>query len=148
MKSLTVYLDTSVIGGVFDDEFSVYSKALMDRITSGDVNAFVSDITISEISKAPDFVRDFFDSIMPFLVVLKVDDEVLGLAESYLKEKIVGKRYFEDSLHIACATVHNLDVLLSWNFKHIVNLNKIVRFNAVNVVNGYKPLHIYSPMEV
>ena len=74
--------------------------------------------------------------------------EVEELARAYLARKILSERFSDDARHIACATVAEADVLVSWNFKHIVNLQKIRLFNAVNIELGYKPIEIYSPMEV
>ena len=89
-----------------------------------------------------------FESYKEKLEFVSVTGEIEELAENYIKEKIVTEKYYEDALHIACATVYQLDLLISWNFKHIVNFNRIIQFNAVNLKNGYKTLQIFSPMEV
>jgi hypothetical protein len=80
--------------------------------------------------------------------VVEVSDEALSLVESYTGRGVLGPRFFNDMLHIALATIAEVDVLVSWNFKHIVRLDKIRLFNAVNLEQGYKPLVIYSPREV
>ena len=77
-----------------------------------------------------------------------VNEEMIKLAEKYMEQKIVSENYYSDALHIAVATVIGVDVLVSWNFKHIVNLNKIKMFNSVNLKEGYNILEIRSPREV
>ena len=77
-----------------------------------------------------------------------VSDEMIKLAEKYLELKIVSENYYGDALHIAIATVLCVDLLVSWNFKHIVNLNRIKLFNSVNLREGYGILEIRTPMEV
>lgn len=80
--------------------------------------------------------------------VLTVDESALGLAEEYQKHGILTPNFYDDGLHIALATVAEADLLVSWNFKHIVRFDKIRLFNAVNIEFGYKPLQIFSPREV
>ena len=79
---------------------------------------------------------------------LPVSTEALDLLSKYSDRKILGARFQNDMLHIAIATIAEVDVLVSWNFRHIVRLDKIRLFNAVNIELGYKPLTIYSPREV
>ena len=74
--------------------------------------------------------------------------ESLDLLSKYRERKILGPKFQNDMLHIALATIANVDVLVSWNFRHIVRLDKIRLFNSVNIECGYKPLMIYSPREV
>lgn len=148
MKKLKVYIDTSVIGGCFDEEFLECSNKLMNEIISGEKIGVISDITIREIEKAPDFVKNYFETIINKLEILEETEEVANLAKAYMKEKILGEKFFNDALHVAFASANQIDVLVSWNFKHIVNYNKINLFNAINLKNGYPTLHIYSPMEV
>ena len=77
-----------------------------------------------------------------------MNEEVVLLANKYLEEGIIGEKYRSDCQHIAIATIFNIDVLVSWNFKHIVNLNKIKQFNSINLREGYKELEIRSPKEL
>ncbi|MBK8553994.1 MAG: PIN domain protein [Ignavibacteria bacterium] len=148
MKKTKIYLDTSVIGGCFDEEFSEDSIHLIEQIITGDRIGVISDITENEVSKAPAKVRDHFDSYKQILEILKTNSQVEDLAGIYLKEKIVNEKFRNDCLHIAYSTVFQIDLLVSWNFRHIVNYDKIIRFNSVNLKNGYQPLQIYSPREV
>lgn len=148
MKKLKIYLDTSVIGGSFDEEFKEYSIRLIENLKNNKIIGVVSEITIRELENAPDFVKNDFESYEERLEIVELTEEIKGLAENYIKDKIITEKYYEDALHIACATVYQVDLLVSWNFKHIVNFNKINQFNAVNLKNGYKSLQIFSPMEV
>lgn len=80
--------------------------------------------------------------------LIEADNNARDLADKYLKEKIVTARYKSDALHIAVATIHKVDVMVSWNFKHIVNLNRIRQYNSVNLKYGYSLIEIRSPMEI
>ena len=148
MKKLKIYLDTSVIGGCFDDEFALDSKNLLNEIIGNQKYGVISEVTLRELLEAPPEVKNFFSSIQKNLEVVQVNEEADILSEAYLKEKIVSRKFKDDTLHIAIATVNKVDILVSWNFKHIVNYNKIILFNSVNIRNGYPPLQIFSPREV
>lgn len=149
MKTLRIYIDTSVIGGCFDAEFDVWSNALFEDFRSKRYIAVISDVTAAEIEPAPEFVRALHRSLLaPPTEVLQTDREVLDLVTRYAERSVLGKRFLNDMLHIALATIAEVDVLVSWNFKHIVRFDKIRMFNAVNMEQGYKPLTIYSPREV
>mgnify|MGYP001589471964 CR=1 FL=1 len=148
MKKLKIYLDTSVIGGSFDDVFKEHSIRLIQHLKNDKFVGIISEITIRELENAPDFVKKDFETYKTKLEMIVVTEEIKELAENYIKDKIVAEKYYEDALHIACATVCQVDLLVSWNFKHIVNFSRIVQFNAENLKNGYKPLQIFSPMEV
>lgn len=80
--------------------------------------------------------------------MLAVGDEALRLSALYQSRGVLTPRFGNDMPHIALATISDVDVLVSWNFKHIVRLDKIRLFNAINLEQGYKPLTIYSPREV
>ena len=81
-------------------------------------------------------------------VFLELTEEAVNLSEIYISHGALPPKFRNDLLHIALATVANVDVLVSWNFKHIVRLEKIRIFNAVNLELGYKTLQIHSPQEV
>lgn len=149
MRIQKVYVDTSVIGGCFDPEFKTWSCALFQDFKKRNFIPVVSEITAAEIEDAPLSVRKQYQTLLDFdCVVLSVDEYVIELAEVYQKRKILTPKYFDDGLHIAIATINKIDILVSWNFKHIVHYDKIRLFNAVNLEIGYKPIEIYSPMEV
>ena len=149
MKKLRIYLDTSVIGGCFDDEFNEYSNKLFETFLSSINIAIISSTTLSELANAPLKVREKVTEIpQGCYEEIFVSSEMNSLADAYIGEKIVTPKYFDDALHIAIATVLKVDLLVSWNFKHIVNFEKISRFNAVNVREGYGHLEIRTPRDV
>ena len=149
MKQQRLYFDTSVFGGVFDEEFQEASKQLFERVFNGYILCVYSEITESELLNAPKQVRDFFKSLPPeSLEKIEITDELLTLATNYLDEKVVGQTSFDDCLHIAAATVNKVDILVSWNFKHIVNIYRIRGYNSVNIRLNYSNLEIRSPKEI
>ena len=145
---LRVYVDTSVVGGYFDDEFEDATKLFFDRIFDKDFLVYFSAVSEAEISLAPDFVKELKLKIPADCYrFLELDEESRILAETYINEKILGKSSLDDAYHIALATVNRLDVLVSWNFKHIVNFDKIKLFNSINLRMGYPMIDIRSPKE-
>lgn len=80
--------------------------------------------------------------------VIEYSEEIGNLRDAYLKAEVVGPGSKFDAEHIAAASVAEVDFAVSWNFKHIVHYEKISGYQAVNLLNGYKPIHIYSPKEV
>ncbi len=146
---IKVYVDTSVFGGCFDAEFEEWSNRLIEEFKAGFKVLVVSDLTLKELEGAPPDVRNLVEEIPEEdreYVVL--NDEARGLARHYIEEGVVSEGYLVDAQHIAIATVSRVDVLVSWNFKHIVNLSKIRLYNSVNLKYGYPLLEIRSPREV
>ena len=149
MKKLRVYIDTSVVGGYFDAEFEEWSRALVNDFRSSKYQAVVSNVVSKEIDAAPEFVQALYAEMLSWPAeIVTVDEEALSLVSQYKEHGVLSNRFLEDMLRIALATIAEVDVLVSWNFKHIVRLDKIRLFNAVNLEQGYKPLTIYSPREV
>ena len=146
-----LYLDTSVFGGVFDvtEGFDVDSRRVIDAFLNGRAILLYSITSETELSKAPDHVRTVFDSIpSEYKVLLPDSDNVAELSQAYLDSGIVGPRWLDDTLHIAFATVAGADAIISWNFKHIVRLDRIKEYNRVNLEKGYDVLTILSPTDV
>lgn len=149
MRILKIYLDTSVIGGCFDEDFAVESNTLLDQIKNGKYIAVISDMTLKELELAPDKIKGVLKEIpSKNLIEIAITKEVIDLANKYISEKVIPQWCEADALHIATATYHNSDLLLSWNFKHIVNVTRIMGYNSVNLREGYKTLEIRSPKEV
>jgi hypothetical protein len=149
MKQLRVYVDTSVIGGCFDPEFAQWSNALLRDFEMGFFRPVLSKAVEAEILSAPEQVREKYADLLALgAEFLPVTNEADELVARYLERGILNVRFRGDMLHIALATVFDVDVLVSWNFKHIVKLQKIQLFNAVNLEQGYKAIQIYSPREV
>ena len=145
---LRVYIDTSVIGGCLDEEFSPWSNILFEEFKAGLKIPVVSDITMQEIEMAPLEVQKVVESVSDKLESVLLDREAAVLAKAYLDEKIITDKYLLDAQHIALASIEKVDVLVSWNFKHIVNLNRIRLYNSVNLKKGYALIDIRSPREV
>lgn len=143
-----IYIDTSVFGGYFDPEFSEYTKPLFDRIFAEELILLFSATTQEELINAPQevktFVKQFRTSQSEYL---EINFDIIQLANEYISNNVVGKTSFADCLHIATASYYHADYLVSWNFKHIVNVNRIIGYNSINIRNGYKPLEIRSPRE-
>jgi predicted nucleic acid-binding protein len=143
-----IYIDTSVFGGYFDEEFSEYTIPLFDRIENGEFTVLFSPVTQDELENAPEKVKELVKSLKSVNTeFLETNDEVYDLAMNYIEEKVVGKTSFADCLHIALATINRADFLLSWNFKHVVNIQRIRGYNWINIKNGYKELEIRSPRD-
>lgn len=143
------YLDTSVFGGVFDIGFDEATLQLFERIKLGEITCIYSELTKTELVKAPKRVRSFFIDL-PKISMEKVEitNEILTLAAKYVEEKVVGETSLDDCIHIATATVHRADILVSWNFKHIVNVYRIRGYNSINLRMNYPSLEIRSPKEI
>lgn len=147
MQPIRVYADTSVFGGILDEEFAEATGLFLDRVSRGEFTLVVSMLVWLELARAPPAVRDQFERIGRITTV-PVSAEVETLADAYLAAGILGKACRVDALHVAAATVGGADLILSWNFRHIVNYSRIRRYNAVNALNGYRSVEIRSPAEV
>ena len=149
MKKLRVYLDTSVIAGCLDDEFSLKSNQLMEAIKQEKFILLMSDIIVSELINSPQAVKDILLSIPQRVIeVVKITPEVLQLRDAYINEGVVTSKSINDATHVAAATIARADAIISWNFKHIVRLDKMKGYNQINLLNGYGILTIISPLEV
>jgi len=149
VKRLRIYADTSVFGGCFDDEFQRISRQFFAEVASGRFIAVISTVTTRELLFAPEEVRKVLTDLPADQVEeIVIDEEVLSLRDAYLAAGVVGPASEADAEHIAAATVAEADLLVSWNFKHIVHFDKIRGFNGVNRLQGYRELEIYSPREV
>jgi predicted nucleic acid-binding protein len=148
MKNIRVYADTSVFGGVFDDEFKRASTVFFEQVKSNLFKVHISPIVRKEISLAPQQVQDFYTEILPLTKIIDISEEALNLRDSYLNANIVSKKYSNDALHVALATTSGCSIIVSWNFKHIVHFEKVALYNAINTSEGYQQIAIYSPLEV
>jgi rRNA-processing protein FCF1 len=149
MKKQRVYIDTSVIGGCFDDEFAVWSNGLFEDFRNGLFQPVLSKVVAIEIEKAPESVKDKFSDLIEYgAEILETTSEIRELAGMYLKRGILSEKCLDDLLHIATATIANVDMLVSWNFNHIVHYDRIRMFNGVNLELSYKPIAIHTPREV
>ncbi len=144
-----IYIDTSIVGGFFDEEFKEATIQLFDRFENRELIFVVSDLLDLELINAPKQVRNLLLKY-PADNFERVDltEEAIELADKYISEKVVGKTSREDCRHIALATINKVDVLASWNFKHIVNLDRIKGYNSVNLRLGYSIIEIRSPKDL
>lgn len=149
MSRLRIYIDTSVIGGCLDPEFAEPSVRLFERFRSRRDTAVLSTATTRELEGAPQAVRRIVESLPTGAVEwLTETEEVTTLADAFVAARVVPEGCEGDALHIAYATVHGVDVLVSWNFKHMVNLTRIRKYNALSLLHGYRALEIRTPLEI
>jgi len=149
MKKQRIYIDTSVVGGCLDDEFREESCALFEMARRGEVVLLTSTILFTELEDAPPPVQDTLRSL-PRSAIEDVAEgsESERLRDLYVEAGVVGESSLDDAHHVALAVVSRADVIVSWNFKHIVNLSRIRGYNAVNIREGYSPVEIRTPKEV
>ncbi len=149
MKRLRIYIDTSVVGGCLDKLFAIESRALMEMARRGEVTLLVSDLLVIELARAPEEVQAIYGGLPEAaLEPVYQTEESERLRDLYLSDGVVGAGSKEDAHHVALATVASADVIVSWNFRHIVHFEKIRGFNAVNLREGYSPIEIRSPREL
>jgi predicted nucleic acid-binding protein len=144
-----IYIDTSIVGGYFDGEFAEATIALFERLKKKAAVFVVSEVLYAELANAPMQVQNLLDEYNDdCFEYAPLSEEAKELANAYLAEKVVGATSLEDCQHIAIATLCKVDVLASWNFKHIVNLTRIKGYNAVNLKMGYITLEIRNPKDL
>jgi hypothetical protein len=142
-------MDTSVFGGVYEPEFERESGLLFNMVKEGQIICLYSDFVEDELVDAPPRVRDCLEDL-PYNNKEKVivTPEVMKLAQAYIDEEVIGGTNFIDCTHIAAATIYMADVLVSWNFKHIVGISRVSDYNFINIERGYRMLNIRSPREI
>ena len=145
---MKVYADTSVFGGVFDEEFAEPSKEFFAEVESGRFTLVVSAVVQAEITSAPDEVQEFFQRVVANASIAELTQEVLELRNAYLRAGVVTTKSIDDAAHVALATVAGCRMIISWNFKHIVHFQKIPKYNAVNALEGHRAIDIFSPSQI
>lgn len=154
MRKLKLYLDTSVWNFYYADdaiEKMEITRQFFENIKSGNYQIYSSSVTIREIYNADDKTISELLALMKKYppIMLEVNDEIDELADIYIGEGVITEKKRDDALHIAIATVYEMDALISWNYRHLANLNKKEKIRAVNIVHGYlKDLEMITPMEV
>ena len=149
MKQQRIYIDTSIVGGFFDEVFEKETKLLFQRLENKEIVFVISEVLTEELEGAPEWVRTLLDNYSEdHFERVPLTVEARELANKYIAENVVGKTSLDDCRHIALATIHRVDVLASWNFKHIVNLARIRGYNGVNLKNGYPTIEIRNPKEL
>jgi len=149
VRRFRAYVDTSVFGGLHDEEFAEVTARFFKRVARGEFIILVSRLTSVELEDAPAHVSRTLDELSPDqLEPVELGREVSDLASDYVRAGVLGVGSMDDAIHVAAATVAGADLILSWNFRHIVSFDRIRGFNSVNVRNGYRPMTILSPREV
>ena len=147
--TIRVYTDTSVLGGCEDEEFAEHSVRLMEDFVRGERILVLSNLTVQELAAAPAEVRSRLAGVPEaHIETLQLDAEARELAEAYIAAGVITAKMRADAQHIAIATVARVDVRVSWNVKHIVNLQRIHGYNSVNLRKGYPMMEIRTPREV
>jgi len=126
------------------------TRKLFEQIKKGIYECYISDVVLAEVEKAEEEIKNRLKSLIVEyeLKVLRVDEEVIALFEKYVEANIIPAKYENDILHIAVSVVNELDVILSWNFEHIVKLKTKNEVNGINLLLGYRQIQIATPMEV
>jgi len=149
VRRIRVYVDTSVFGGTQDEEFREASDLFLDRVRRGEYRILISEVTYGELEGAPEAVHRVLEDL-PDAAFEQVPtgDEARALANEYIAAGVVGAGSLDDALHVATATVAGADLIVSWNFRHIVNYDRVRKFNGVNLMKGYQTVNVCSPLEV
>lgn len=145
---IRVYADTSVYGGVLDDEFRLASRAFFNAVLRKEIMLVSSALVVQELTPAPVAVKEVYDSVFALADQVELGEEVDNLVEAYIHARVIGSGSRTDAMHVAAATIGGCTALVSWNLKHIVSMRRIPLFNGVNAVQGYHPIGIYTPLEV
>jgi len=149
-KKLKVYLDTSVISALFDAQ-NPERRSLTEAFFAilKDFEPYVSEITVAEIERTPDFeFRKKMTEVISLFSIVPITDDVEELAREYIRNRAVPEGYPEDAYHIAIATINEMDYLLSWNFRHIVRRKTRDVVRIVNSLTNLKALEIMTPAEL
>jgi hypothetical protein len=150
-EAVLAYVDTSIFGGAEDEDFREATLKLLRRVKRGEYLLLVSEVTMRELADAPPKVRQVLTDLPSDRVTHvsgDVEEEAGHLAEAYIAAGVLGPARHDDASHVAIATVARAGLILSWNFRHIVNYAKIHEFNRINALHGYPPVDIRSPLEV
>ena len=153
LKKLKIYLETTVFNFVFADDAPDKKQdaiKLFDEINQGKYIPYTSEYVLQELEKAEEPKRkQMIDLIGKHKIIfLGVDENAEILADKYVKENIIPVKYRTDGLHIAIATINDLDFIVSYNYQHIVKMKTIIGTESINLREGYKRIGIYSPTEV
>lgn len=148
MHTNRVYIDTSVLGAVFDEEFREPTAVFFEQARQGRFELVVSALVEDEIAHSPANVQDFYAEVIGYAETTTPSRQALMLQQAYLAAGVVSPKWADDALHVATASVAGCDMIVSWNFRHIVHFDKKRKYNAVNVLNGYGYIDIFTPAEV
>ena len=141
------YVDTSVIGGYYDEGFSEWTRLLFDQVLDGKHILVYSDISVRELKNAPERVRNLLNDLIPKenKQFISSNEQSFILAKSYIESGALSPKSFSDAEHIAIASIHTVDAIVSYNFKHMVNFRRIKHYNEINRRFGYPSIDIREP---
>jgi len=149
---MRIYIDTSVINGLYgqDADIKKFTEIFFDYAQKTGAVLYSAELVVEEINHTPD--KDRRNQLKEALARYNVEflpysDEIEKLAEVYIKRKVIPVKYFPDAVHIATASIHNIPVLVSWNFEHIVKLKTKVEISKINYECGCPKIDICSPQE-
>ncbi len=153
MRTPKIYLETTIFNYNFADdtpEKKLENLKLFEDIKNSIFEPYTSTIAVDELLKASEPKRENMMKLISQynITVLPATEEISELAQEYVNSGIIPEKYIDDARHIACATIYNLDIIVSWNFKHIVKRKTKIMTEQVNLIQGYKNIEIYSPAEV
>lgn len=148
MKIPTLYLDTLAIGGYFDDEWKEATQELWRQMEAGRWRFVTSVVTVEELEQAPERVRELFESSFQQDGILQETTEVEKLSAAYVAHQVVSSKYEDDARHVAACTLAGIGLLVSWNFRHLVNVRREAGFNGVNLLKGHPAIRIVNPLEL
>ncbi len=150
MKKLKIYLDTSVYSALYDKRDLNRQNQTEDFWNNiKDYELYYSDINIEKIDGVADSeLKNKLKSLLKNGKKIDFSPEIKKLTEIYVKEGIIPEKYENDAFHIALTTFHSLDILISWNFKHLVKRKTRIGVNLINLKEGYKPIEILAPPEL
>lgn len=150
---LKLYLDTSVLGAVCDpgpEDRLAATRRILDGLAAGLWDGYVSALVLEEVSRAHDSVRRKIATVLDKsrVMVLDESEESVALAQAYIAAGAIPSDYEDDARHVAIATLNDINVIVSWNFRHMVNIERKRRINSVNVREGCPLIDIVSPWEI
>lgn len=149
MKPMRVYIDTSVFGGCFDEEFQEASKEFFGAVREGKIVPLISDVLVAESVDAPEDVQDLLQEVIDAgCERLSLGVDVERLRDRYVSAGVVSEKFAGDALHVAHATLARADAIVSWNFRHLVNPAQIRAFNSVNLASGQTMVVIMAPPDI
>lgn len=148
MKTPNLYLDTSIIGGYFDDEWKDATRELWRQMEVGQWRFVTSLVAAEELEQAPERVVELFQRSFSADSLLEMTGEIQELAAAYVTHGVVSGKYTDDARHVAACTVYGIGLLVSWNFRHLVNVRREAGFNGVNMLKGYPSVRIVNPLEL
>jgi predicted nucleic acid-binding protein len=148
---LKAYLDTSVFGALVDKEPAHHldaTQVLFNRLREGEISGIISDLSLNELNDAPESLKKIFQPYIKLMSIIYENDESRKLAATYFNEKVFSKSQDADARHVSISTIHRIPTIISWNFRHLVNVARRRMINGINVINGYPLIDVISPLEV